>query len=129
MTDPLSDTLARVKNALALRADEVELRYSKLIERVIDVMSKEGFVGGFEVTGEGVNKAIRLKLKYHQGAPAIRMLKRISRPGRRVFRKAADLLPSNNGYGIFIVSTNKGIVIDKEVRRSKIGGEVLVEVH
>ena len=129
LNDPLADTLARIKNALAVRADQVELRSSKLIKDVLEVLVSQGYVGGFEVSGDGAAAKIVLNLKYYRGQPAIRKLVRVSKVGRRVYKKVADLSPSRDGLGIFVVSTSKGIVADSQAREQNLGGEVLIEVY
>ena len=126
MNDPIGDMLTRIRNSQARGKGVVMTPASKLRVRVLDVLKDEGYIRGYEqVTGESGHPEIRIELKYHEGAPVIREIKRVSKPGRRVY-KAVDELPSVlNGLGITIVSTSKGVMSDRDARKANVGGELL----
>lgn len=131
--DPIADMLTRISNALARRAPEVSLPSSKLKEEIARVLQEEGYIAGYEVERTGGYPILRIKLKYlREGTrawrPAIRGLKRISRPSRRVYVGVRELPRPYQGLGIAIVSTPQGVMTDREARRRRLGGEVLCEV-
>lgn len=128
LTDPISDMLTRLRNAQAVRKTEVILPFSKLKFSLGKILEKEGFVLKTEEIIEGKRPALRLLLKYDHREPAIRMIKRISKPGRRVYTKNTDLPRVLSGLGIAIVSTSNGLMTNKEARARKLGGEVICEV-
>lgn len=129
MNDLLSDTLARIRNGQMAFAYEVNVKASKLTENVVRVLQQEGFVEGYEAVevGPGRNE-IKVRLRYHEGRPVIRELKRKSKPGRRQYSKSSDLPRNRNGLGITIVSTSKGVMTDYDAQQAKVGGEVLCTV-
>ncbi|MEO0270389.1 MAG: 30S ribosomal protein S8 [candidate division WOR-3 bacterium] len=129
VNDSISDMLIRIKNALMRKKDKVRVSYSKLLERVAELMKREGFINDYEIKGEGVKKELIIQLKYdEEGNPLITDVKRVSKPGRRIYVKKDNIPWVNNGMGIAILSTSKGIMTDREARRLKIGGELLCEV-
>lgn len=129
MTDPIADMLTRIRNATRVEKQAVNVPFSKVKQTMLDVLKREGFIAGYEVseaTGRGV---IRVQLKYSRlGKSVIQELRRESKPGLRVYRGVSDLTPVLRGIGIAVVSTSKGILSDRECRREKMGGEVLCEV-
>ena len=129
MTDPIADMLTRVRNALMARHDTVEMPSSNEKAGVAEVLKKEGFVADYRVASEGDRRLLKIYLKYGPlGQEVIRELKRVSSPGRRVYR-AVDQIPRvNNGIGVAIVSTSRGILSDRECRKLHVGGEVLCTV-
>ena len=129
MTDPLSDMLTRIRNAVRVERPFVDMPVSRIRRGVAEVLKREGYIWDYqEIDGEPV-KQLRIELKYGpNGERLIQTLRRVSKPGRRVYSKSADLRPVMNGMGISIVSTSKGVVSDREARQQKIGGEVLCEV-
>lgn len=129
MTDPIADMLTRIRNAVRVERPFVDMPVSRIRRGVAEVLKREGYIWDYqEIDAEPV-KQLRIELKYGpNGERLIQTLRRVSKPGRRVYSKSADLRPVMNGMGISIVSTSKGVVSDREARQQKIGGEVLCEV-
>lgn len=125
MQDPIADMLTRIRNAQMAGKTQVVMPYSKQKEEVIKVIHDEGFVGGYEVTGEGTTKEIVVALKYYENSPVITAIKRISRPGLRIYKGCQDIPKVVGGLGVAIISTSKGVMSDKAARNAKVGGEVL----
>ena len=129
VTDPIADMLTRVRNALTIKKSEVVIPASKTKNAITEILFNEGYIEKFEQIDDGNYKSIKITLKYGpNGEKVIQGLKRISKPGLRVYAESSDLPKVLNGLGIAIVSTNKGIMTDKEARRQNIGGEVLAFV-
>ena len=129
VNDPIGDMLARIRNAQERGKSKVAVPHSKLRENVLNVLQGEGFIRGFAVVQQGNNKAeIEVELKYFDGAPVIRELHRVSKPGRRVYASVTTLPTVFNGLGISILSTPKGVMSDAEARAQNVGGEVLCTV-
>ena len=131
MTDPLGDMLTRIRNGQRAKMDSVLTPASKLRQRVLDVLQREGYIRGYseESLGRvGQHKGLRIELKYFEGEPAIRHVARVSKPGRRVYSGSKDLPRVKSGMGITIVSTPRGVLSDAEARDANVGGEVLAEV-
>lgn len=131
LTDPIADMLTRIRNAIMVERQSVDMSVSKLKRGVAEVLKREGFIWDFEEfqnEGEPVGQ-IRLELKYgNTGEKVIRHIKRVSKPGRRIYSKSKDLRPVLNGLGIQIISTSQGVVSDREARQKGIGGEVIAEI-
>jgi small subunit ribosomal protein S8 len=129
MTDPIADMLARVRNASTAFHDEVEIPASKIKESIARILEAEGYVEGVErVNGDGHPK-IKIRLRYtDERERVISGIRRISKPGRRVYRSATDLPRVLGGLGIAIISTSQGLMTDKQARRQKVGGEILAYV-
>lgn len=128
LTDPISDMLTRLRNAQAVRKPEIILPFSKLKFSLGKILEQEGFVARVEQTTEAGRPVIRAVLKYNRREPAMRMIKRVSKPGRRVYMKNDELPRVLSGLGIAIVSTSNGLMTNKEARARKLGGEVLCEI-
>ena len=128
LTDPLGVMLTRIRNGQRARKDSVLSPGSKLRVRVLDVLQREGYIRGYTEEDMGPAKGIRIELKYFEGQPAIKHVARVSKPGRRVYSGSKDLPRVQNGLGITIVSTPKGVLSDAEARDQNVGGEVLAEV-
>lgn len=129
MTDPVADMLTRIRNAVRVERQFVELPHSRLRGNIADVLKREGYIWDYEVLESEPGKTLRLVLKYGpNGERVIQKIRRVSKPGRRVYAKCQELRPILNGMGISIVSTSKGLVSDREARRQNLGGEVLAEV-
>lgn len=129
MTDPIADLLARIRNALHARKERVEAPYSRLKERVVGVMKAEGFLKECAVIEVDEHKVLRLWLKYNEvGQPVIRGLKRVSRPGLRVYVGVEKIPQVRRGLGISILSTSRGVLVDQEAHRQRVGGEVMCAV-
>ncbi len=129
VNDPIGDMLTRIRNAQQRGKPKVAVPHSKLRENVLNVLQGEGFIRGFAVVQQGNNKAeIEVELKYFDGAPVIRELQRVSKPGRRVYASVTTLPTVYNGLGISILSTPKGVMSDADARAQNVGGEVLCTV-
>ena len=128
LSDPIGDMIARVKNAQDRNHKNVELPSSNFKVRIADILKNEGFIRDFKVNSEGNKSVISLELKYHSGNPVISTFERVSKPGRRIFSSAEGLPKINNGLGIAIVSTPKGVMTDIDARKQKVGGEIICKV-
>jgi small subunit ribosomal protein S8 len=129
MTDPIADMLTRIRNAVRVERPHVDMPLSKVKRGVADVLKREGYIWDWsEVEGQPC-RLLRLELKYGpNGERVIRHIKRVSKPGRRVYNRATDLKPVLRGLGITVVSTSRGVVSDREARQKNLGGEVLCEI-
>ncbi len=129
MSDPIGDMLTRIRNGQRARKSAITAPASKMRARVLDVLEREGFIRGYDQyeVRPGISQ-VRVELKYHEGEPVIREINRVSRPGRRVYSKIADLPKVYNGLGISIISTPRGVLSDAEAREANVGGEVLCRV-
>jgi small subunit ribosomal protein S8 len=129
MSDPLGDMLTRIRNGQRARQAVVASPASKMRANVLDVLQREGYIRGFtrEDLRPGVAE-LKIELKYVDGEPVIREIARVSKPGRRIYSRIADLPRSYNGLGIAILSTPRGVLSDNEARAAKVGGEVLCRV-
>jgi small subunit ribosomal protein S8 len=129
LTDPLGDMLTRIRNGQRARQPMVASPASKLRAHVLEVLQREGYIRGFSQAQlrPGLSE-LRIELKYVDGEPVIREISRVSKPGRRIYSKIADLPRVYNGLGIAILSTPRGVMSDNEARAAKVGGEVLCRV-
>ena len=128
LSDPIGDMIARVKNAQARFHKKVELPSSNFKAKIANILKNEGFIKDFKVESEEKKSILSLELKYHSGNPVISNFERVSKPGRRIFSSADSLPKINNGLGIAIVSTPKGVMTDMDARKQKIGGEIICKV-
>lgn len=129
MTDPIADMLTRIRNANTVKHDRLELPGSKMKKEIADILKREGFVKDYEFIEDNKQGVLRIFLKYGTNEErVITGIKRISKPGLRVYAKADEVPRVLNGLGIAIVSTSKGILSDKEARSQQVGGEVLAYV-
>ena len=129
MTDPIADMLTRIRNANMALHESVSMPSSKLKEGIAKILATEGYVDGFEVTVDGNHKKLDIRLRYGSDRHrVIEGLRRISKPGRRVYAGSGDLPRVQGGLGVAIVSTSQGLLVDREARRRKLGGEILCEV-
>lgn len=128
-SDPVADLLTRIRNGYNARASFVDVPLSKMKLEVVKILETEGYLAGHEITTESKFPNIRIQLKYRgRRQPMIERLVRISKPGLRVYRSYSELKPIRNGLGTQIITTNVGVITDREARRKKIGGEVVCEV-
>lgn len=126
LSDPLGDMLTRIRNGQRARMSAIEAPASKLRANVLEVLKREGYIRGYTRRDVAPGIAnLRIELKYHEGEPVIKQITRVSRPGRRVYSKIADLPRVFNGLGISILSTPRGVMSDNEARAANVGGEVL----
>ncbi|MEE2642393.1 MAG: 30S ribosomal protein S8 [Planctomycetota bacterium] len=131
LTDPIADMLTRIRNAIMVERQTVDMSVSKLKRGVAEVLKREGFIWDWEELSDEEKPVsqLRLELKYgNTGEKVIRHIKRVSKPGRRIYSKSKDLRPVLNGLGIQIISTSQGVFSDREARQKGIGGEVIAEV-
>ncbi|CFX02462.1 30S ribosomal subunit protein S8 [Candidatus Filomicrobium marinum] len=129
MNDPLGDMLTRIRNAQMRRRPTVSTPASNLRGWVLDVLASEGFIRGYtRVEQKGVTPEFEIELKYFNGQPAIRTIKRVSKPGRRVYSQVRDIPTVANGLGVSILSTPKGVMSDVRAREENVGGEILCNV-
>ncbi len=129
MTDPIADELTRVRNALAIRQKHVDVPHSRMKQGVAEALKREGYIDGLQVIDTKPFRTLRIRLKYGADREeVIHHLQRVSRPGRRIFSGVADMKPVHEGLGVFIVSTSKGILSDRECKQRNLGGEILAEV-
>ena len=130
VNDPLSDLIARIKNAAMRKRSKVSTPASKLRQRVLDVLQDEGYIRGYTLVEQpGEFPTFEIELKYFDGEPVIAEIARVSKPGRRVYSSIRDLKPIKNGLGISILSTPKGVMSDAAARDQNVGGEVLCRVY
>jgi len=129
MTDPVGDMLTRIRNGQRASKDTVSSPASNLRSNVLEVLKREGYIRGYsqQEIGTGIRE-LSIELKYHEGDPVIREIKRVSKPGRRVYSKIKDLPRVYNGLGISILSTPQGVMSDTEARTANVGGEIICMV-
>ena len=129
LTDPIADMLTRIRNAVRVERPNVEMPLSKVKRGLAEVLKREGFIWDFEELDAKPSRQLRLHLKYGpNGERVIRHIKRVSKPGRRVYSGADSLRPVLNGLGIKIISSSHGVISDREARQRHLGGEVLCEL-
>ena len=128
LTDPIADMLTRIRNANAVMHEKVDIPHSTLKDKIAEILKEEGYIANYKVVTDGNKKSIRVCLKYGGKDRIIKGIKRISKPGRRVYSSVEDMPRVLSGLGIAIVSTSKGIVTDRVARRENVGGEILAFV-
>ena len=128
LSDPIGDMIARIKNAQVRNHKKVDLPSSNFKMKIADILKNEGFIKDFKINKENNKPLLSLELKYHSGNPVISTFERVSKPGRRIFSSAESLPKINNGLGIAIVSTPKGVMTDIDARKQKVGGEIICKV-
>ena len=129
MTDPIGDLITRIRNAQQRAKSKVSTPGSKLRERVLEVLKSEGYIRDYSTVEHGDGRTeFEIELKYFDGAPVIRVIERVSKPGRRVYASVRELPRINNGLGVAIVSTPKGVMADHAARDANVGGEILCTV-
>ena len=127
LSDPIGDMLARIKNAQVRNHSKVSLPSSKFKAKIADVLKSEGYIIDYKINDDK-KPSIEINLKYNSGNPVINTIERISKPGRRIFSSAESLPKVNNGLGIAIISTPKGVMTDIDARKQKVGGEIVCKV-
>ena len=128
LSDPIGDMIARIKNAQDRSHKKVELPSSNFKIKIADILKNEGFIKDFKINQESKKPLLSLELKYHSGNPVISNFERVSKPGRRIFSSADSLPKINNGLGIAILSTPKGVMTDIDARKQRVGGEIICKV-
>ena len=127
--DPIGDMISRIRNAQMRLLSKVEIPGSKFRARVLDVLKQEGYISDYKLsTGPNKHSSLQVNLKYSDGSPVIKEIKRISKPGRRIYARASSIPKVQNGLGLAIVSTSKGVMSDTDARNKKIGGEIICRV-
>lgn len=127
MQDPIADLLTRIRNGQAAGRVAVSMPSSKQKVAIANLLKEEGYVASVNVTGD-VKKVLEIELKYYQGKPVVELIKRVSRPGLRIYKSCSELPKIQNGLGIAVISTSKGLMTDRAARKSGIGGEVICYV-
>ena len=128
-TDPIGDMLTRIRNAQMRTLHNVIIPSSKFRSKILDVLKQEGYINDYKLISSAKNKGIlSVDLKYHNGMPVIKEIKRVSKPGRRIYAKADSIPRIQNGLGLAIVSTSQGIMSDSDARVKKVGGEIICRV-
>lgn len=129
MTDPISDMLARIRNAMIAGHETLSMPASGVKARILEILQQEGYIEGFErKDDDGPQGLLDVKLKWHAGQPAIEGLRRVSRPGQRRYAGCDDIPKVRNGLGIMIVSTSKGLMTDRAARKAGVGGELICSI-
>ena len=127
--DPIGDMITRIRNAQMRLLSSVKIPSSKFRVKILDVLKKEGYISDYKVLSDLNNKgSISVDLKYNNGSPVIKEIKRVSKPGRRIYARSNSIPKIQNGLGLAIVSTSKGIMTDDEARSQKVGGEIICRV-
>ena len=128
LSDPIGDMFSRIKNAQMRNHKTVELPSSNFKVKISEILKSEGFISDYKVNADSNKSILSINLKYHSGSPVISVIERVSKPGRRIFSRAESLPKINNGLGIAIVSTAKGVMTDIDARKQKVGGEIICKV-
>ena len=128
LSDPIGDMLARLKNSQMRNHKKLELPSSKFKARIAEILKSEGYIIDYEVKSDQNKSNLHISLKYNSGNPVISSIERVSKPGRRIFSSAESLPKVNNGLGIAIISTPKGVMTDIDARKQKVGGEIICKV-
>ena len=127
--DPIGDMITRIRNAQMRKLYNVKVPSSKFRAKILDVLKKEGYIADYKIINDEKNKgSLSVDLKYSNGLPVIKAINRVSKPGRRIYAKASSIPRIQNGLGLAIVSTSKGIMTDNEARTQKVGGEIICKV-
>ena len=128
LSDPIGDMLARIQNAQMRNHKKVELPSSNFKAKIAEILKSEGFIIDYKINLENNKPVLLINLKYHSGNPVIGTIERVSKPGLRIFSRAESLPKINNGLGIAIISTPKGVMTDIDARKQKVGGEIICKV-
>tara|TARA_X000000368_G_scaffold12763_1_gene10311 strand:- start:356 stop:751 length:396 start_codon:yes stop_codon:yes gene_type:complete len=128
LSDPIGDMIARIKNAQMRNHKVVELPSSNFKISISEILKSEGYINDYKINEETKKPTLSINLKYHSGNPVISTIERVSKPGRRIFSSAESLPKINNGLGIAIISTPKGVMTDLDARKQKVGGEIICKV-
>ena len=128
LSDPIGDMIARIKNAQLRNHKKVQLPSSKFKVKIAEVLKSEGYIIDYKVSQESNKPYLEISLKYNSGNPVISSIQRVSKPGRRIFSRAESLPKINNGLGIAIISTPRGVMTDIDARKQKVGGEIICKV-
>lgn len=128
ITDPISDLLARLHNAYLAKKDSLIVTFSRVNYAILEILKEEGYISSLKMQDQQQVKSIIIELKYIQATPALSGVKRLSKPGRRLYSVASDIPKTLGGYGITVLSTNKGLMTDKQAKQKNLGGELICQV-
>lgn len=128
-TDPISDMLTRIRNAIAVGKNEVSLPHSTIKQAVAELLQRSGFIEGVSADGDGINKKLNIKINNEKENARITEIARLSRPGRRLYARSQDIPVVKQGRGLVVVSTSKGIMTGDEAKKAKVGGELICKVY
>ena len=126
--DPIGDMITRIRNAQLRALNNVTIPSSKFRARILDVLKQEGYIANYKISSDNKKESLLVDLKYSNGLPVIKEIKRVSKPGRRIYAKAGSIAKIQNGLGVAIVSTSMGIMSDNDARTKNIGGEIICRV-
>ena len=126
--DPIGDMITRIRNAQLRALNNVTIPSSKFRARILDVLKQEGYIANYKISSDNKKESLLVDLKYSNGLPVIKVIKRVSKPGRRIYAKAGSIEKIQNGLGLAIVSTSMGIMSDNDARTKNIGGEIICRV-
>ncbi len=129
MTDPTTDMLNRIRNANAVSKETVSIPFSILKFRIAKILLDKGFISEVEKKGRGIDKKIEIKLKYKDNIPVITGIKRISKPGQRIYLSSKEIRKVRGGHGISVISTPKGVISGEDAKRQNVGGEIIFEIY
>jgi len=128
LIDPVGDMITRIRNAQLRALGNVTIPSSKFRARILDVLKQEGYIANYKISSDNKKESLLVDLKYSNGLPVIKEIKRVSKPGRRIYAKAGSIEKIQNGLGLAIVSTSMGIMSDNDARTKNIGGEIICRV-
>ena len=128
MNDIIADALTRIRNASMRKLDSTTLVYAKVVEAIMQIFQEKGYIESFHVVENGSKKSIQVNLKYENNKSVINEIKRVSKPGRRVYKPSSEIKQFKNGYGTIIITTSKGVLSNDEAHRQGVGGEVLCSI-
>ena len=126
--DPIGDMITRIRNAQLRALNNVSIPSSKFRAKILEVLKQEGYIANYKISSENKKETLQVDLKYNKGFPVIKEIKRVSKPGRRIYAKASSIPKIQNGLGLAIVSTSMGIMSDNDARTKNIGGEIICRV-
>ena len=128
LVDPIGDMLTRLRNGQMRSLNKINIPYSNFRQKILEVLKKEGYIIDFKIDGDKNIKTLLVDLKYYEGEPVIKEIKRVSKPGRRVYSKADSIPKVLNGLGVAILSTSKGVMSDSEAIKNNLGGEIICRI-
>ena len=128
LVDPIGDMLTRIRNGQMRSLNRIEIPFSNFREKILEVLKKEGYIVNFKANNDKKLKLLSVDLKYYEGQPVIKEIKRVSKPGRRVYSKATSIPKVLNGLGLAILSTSKGVMSDTDAIKNNLGGEIICKV-
>lgn len=128
MNDIIADALTRIRNASMRKKDSTVLVYAKVVEAIMEILKEKNYIDSFHIVEEGAKKSIQVNLKYENEKSVINEIKRVSKPGRRVYKPSSEIKQFKNGHGTIIITTSKGVMSNDEAHRQGVGGELLCSI-